>query len=128
MVSDLEINVKDYDYKSDKPLATGSTADVYLINYDGHEMVAKVLTLRMLSTVERVKKPREFKHEVTMVEYSRTRSSVVLAPILRLLHAQRGRIDVLPLDAELLPPLLVAVPLLLHLLHPPRHVANRSAS
>ena len=126
MVSDLEINVKDYDYKSDKPLAY--TADVYLINYDGHEMVAKVLTLRMLSTVERVKKLREFKHEVTMVEYSRTRSSVVLALILRLLHAQRGRIDVLPLDAELLPPLLVAVPLLLHLLHPPRHVANRSAS
>jgi hypothetical protein len=37
MVSDLEINIKDYDYKSDKPLATGSTADVYLINYDGHE-------------------------------------------------------------------------------------------
>ncbi|GMH76272.1 hypothetical protein TrST_g9506 [Triparma strigata] len=57
MVSDLEINVKDYDYKSDKPLAY--TADVYLINYDGHEMVAKVLTLRMLSTVERVKKLRD---------------------------------------------------------------------
>ncbi|GMH81335.1 hypothetical protein TrVE_jg8725 [Triparma verrucosa] len=37
MVSDLEINIKDYDYKSDKPLATSSTADVYLINYDGHE-------------------------------------------------------------------------------------------
>ena len=59
MVSDLKINVKDYDYKSDKPLAY--TADVYLINYDGHEMVAKVFTLRMLSTVERVKKLRAFK-------------------------------------------------------------------
>ena len=58
---DLEINVKDYDYKSDKPFANGSTADMYLINYNGHEMAAKVFNLRMLTTMQRVKKLREFK-------------------------------------------------------------------
>ena len=34
---------------------------MYLINYQGHEMAAKVFNLRMLSTVERVKKLRAFK-------------------------------------------------------------------
>ena len=70
MVSDLEINVKDYDYKSDKPFANGSTADMYLINYNGHEMAAKVFNLRMLSTDERVKKKKEFK-KVRMVAVER---------------------------------------------------------
>ncbi|GMH49565.1 hypothetical protein TL16_g00552 [Triparma laevis f. inornata] len=64
---DLEIKVKDYDYKSDEPFAKGSTADVYLINYNGHEMVAKVFNLRMLNTVERVKKLREFKKELAIM-------------------------------------------------------------
>ena len=67
MVSDLEINIKDYDYKSDKPFANGLTADVYLINYQGHEMAAKVFNLRMLSTVQRVNKLREFKKVRKMV-------------------------------------------------------------
>ncbi|GMH76590.1 hypothetical protein TrLO_g11874 [Triparma laevis f. longispina] len=64
----LEKNVKDYDYKSNKPFANGSTADMYLINYNGHEMAAKVFNLRMLSTVQRVNKLREFKKELAIMQ------------------------------------------------------------